>query len=195
MNVNFLGEAILGETEARAPAAVEPPRLAVAGGRGDLDQDLDDLFADFRAGPRPHRGHAVRPAGVALPHGRPSPFTRPDGAAAPKFVYLDMEEYRDMDLTAEAFMRTLDRPGWRRSRAGIVLQAYIPDSFGYQQRILPMGAEPRVRGRGPHHPAVVKGANMEVGTRARPRKKAGRRPLTRANWRPTPTSIAWSARR
>ena len=37
--------------------------------------------------------------------------------SVPKFVYLDMEEYRDLELTAEAFMRTLDRPGLEKARA------------------------------------------------------------------------------
>jgi hypothetical protein len=56
-------------------------------------------------------------------------FTRPDGTVVPKFVYLDMEEYRDKELTAAAFMRTLDRDGLRHVTAGIALQSYIPDSF------------------------------------------------------------------
>ena len=34
-----------------------------------------------------------------------------------------------MELTAEAFMQTLDRPGLEQVSAGIVLQAYMPDSF------------------------------------------------------------------
>ena len=33
-----------------------------------------------------------------------------------------MEEYRDKELTAEAFMRTLDRPGLEQVRAGIALE-------------------------------------------------------------------------
>src|SRR4029077_7907221 len=61
-------------------------------------------------------------------------FTRTDGTIVPKFVYLDMEEYRDKELTAEVFMRTLDRPGLEPSLAGIALQAYIPDSFATQER-------------------------------------------------------------
>lgn len=62
-------------------------------------------------------------------------FTRPDGTCVPKFIYLDMEEYRDLALTAEVFMRTLDRPGLEEVSAGIALQAYIPDSARVQRRI------------------------------------------------------------
>ena len=43
-------------------------------------------------------------------------FTRRDGTVVPKFVYLDMEEYRDKELTADVFMRTLDRPGLEQAR-------------------------------------------------------------------------------
>ena len=42
-------------------------------------------------------------------------FTRRDGTVVPKFVYLDMEEYRDKELTADVFMRTLDRPGLEKA--------------------------------------------------------------------------------
>ena len=62
-------------------------------------------------------------------------FTRTDGTSVPKFVYLDMEEYRDKEITAAAFMRTLDRPGLAQARAGIALQAYIPDSLETQQAL------------------------------------------------------------
>ena len=61
-------------------------------------------------------------------------FIRPDGTSVPKFVYLDMEEYRDMSLTAEAFMETLDLPALRHASAGIALQAYLPDSARTSKR-------------------------------------------------------------
>ncbi|MFM8953151.1 MAG: bifunctional proline dehydrogenase/L-glutamate gamma-semialdehyde dehydrogenase, partial [Planctomycetaceae bacterium] len=78
------------------------------------------------------------------------------------FVYLDMEEYRDLSLTAEAFMRTLGRPGLERVRAGIALQAYIPDSFRWQRRITDWARERVARGGSPVTIRIVKGANMEM---------------------------------
>jgi len=72
-------------------------------------------------------------------------FSRRDGSEVPKFVYLDMEEYRDMRLTAEAFMCTLDRPGLEGVSAGIALQAYLPGAFSVQKEI---DASARVRVRG-----------------------------------------------
>ena len=113
MNVNFLGEAILGEGEAERRLQQYLSGPAVAGDRSGLDQDLDAVLADLAAGPRAHGRRAVRPAGAAVPHGGPRDLHSPrrQRVPVPKFVYLDMEEYRDKELTAEAFMRTLDRAG------------------------------------------------------------------------------------
>ncbi len=89
-------------------------------------------------------------------------FVRSDGTRVPKFVYLDMEEYRDLSLTAEAFMATLDQPGFERIHAGIALQAYIPDSYHWQ-RELTFWAQRRIASGGaPITIRLVKGANMEM---------------------------------
>ena len=89
-------------------------------------------------------------------------FQRRDGTVVPKFVYLDMEEYRDKELTAEVFMRTLDRPGLEQARAGIALQAYIPDSYATQQRITAWARQRVAAGGAPVTIRLVKGANMEM---------------------------------
>lgn len=80
----------------------------------------------------------------------------------PKFVNLDMEEYRDLHLTIEAFIGVLDEPPYRTLPAGIVLQAYLPDSFHGLQR-LSTWAERRVREGGSHIKIrLVKGANLAM---------------------------------
>ena len=45
-----------------------------------------------------------------------------------KMVNLDMEQFRDLDLTVAAFRRVLGEPALAGLDAGIVLQAYIPES-------------------------------------------------------------------
>lgn len=50
-----------------------------------------------------------------------------------KFVNLDMEEYRDLNLTVSAFKKVLDEPEFHSYSAGIVLQAYLPDSYPFQK--------------------------------------------------------------
>ena len=46
-----------------------------------------------------------------------------------KFINLDMEEYRDLDLTIAVFTRILARRELQHLEAGIVLQAYLPDAL------------------------------------------------------------------
>src|SRR5512137_708984 len=129
MNVNFLGEAILSEPEAERRLqqylqGLQWPEIEV------VSIKISTVYSQISPIAREHTVTVLcdrlerlfRTADRAR-------FTRPDGTVVPKFVYLDMEEYRDKELTAAAFMRTLDRDGLRHVRAGIALQSYIPDSF------------------------------------------------------------------
>ena len=162
MNVNHLGEALLGERDAQRRlemylAVLQRPEIEVISvkistiysqisplAREDtVDALCDRLELLFRAAAR-------------------GTFERHDGTVVPKFVYLDMEEYRDMHLTADAFMQTLDRPGLEGVQAGIALQAYIPDSFLVEQSLLAWARERAAAGGGPITIRLVKGANMEM---------------------------------
>ena len=85
-----------------------------------------------------------------------------DGIRVQKFVHLDMEAYRDLAITAEAFMRTLDLTEFKNFSAGMALQAYLPDSYLILQKITDW-ARKRVNGGGdPIKIRIVKGANMEM---------------------------------
>ena len=162
MNVNFLGEAILGEEEAYNRLQMNLQGLQ----RSEVEVvsiKISTLYSQISALARDHTV-AILCERLELLYRTASrlTFTRPDGTVVPKFVYLDMEEYRDMSLTAEVFMRTLERPGLGQTSAGIVLQAYVPDSFHYQQ-LLNEWARRRVAGGGaPIVLRLVKGANMEM---------------------------------
>jgi len=161
MNLNFLGEAILSEEEAEKRLeqylqGLQWPETEV------VSIKISTLYSQISALAREHTVSVlcdrleklIRAADGAR-------FTRPDGQVIPKFVYLDMEEYRDKELTAETFMRTLDRPGLGHVRAGIALQAYIPDSFE-TMLYLQSWARRRVAGGGGRITIrLVKGANME----------------------------------
>ena len=79
-----------------------------------------------------------------------------------KFVHLDMEAYRDLAITTEAFIRTLEQPEFKNFTAGMALQAYLPDSYHILQEITAW-ARKRVAGGGsPVKIRIVKGANMEM---------------------------------
>jgi len=79
-----------------------------------------------------------------------------------KFVNLDMEEYRDLHLTLSAFKRVLDEPEFRSLRAGIVLQAYLPDSWTALQRLTEWALARVAAGGAPIKVRLVKGANLAM---------------------------------
>ena len=79
-----------------------------------------------------------------------------------KFINLDMEEYRDLDLTIEVFTKILDKPAFKQLEAGIVLQAYLPDALGAMQQLQAWSAERRAAGGAPIKVRLVKGANLAM---------------------------------
>ncbi len=168
MNVNYLGEALLGEEDAQRRlqgylAALQQPEIEV------ISVKISTIYSQISALAREHTvGVLCDRLELLFRAAAKARFTRLDGTTVPKFVYLDMEEYRDKDITSEVFMRTLERPGLEQVRAGIALQAYIPDSFGMQQRINDWARErvatdhPTGGARSPVTVRLVKGANMEA---------------------------------
>ena len=83
-------------------------------------------------------------------------------SASPKFINLDMEEFRDLDLTTAVFMRLLDQPKLEKLEAGIVLQAYLPDAVNAIQGLTAWATERRQRGGAGIKVRVVKGANLAM---------------------------------
>jgi RHH-type proline utilization regulon transcriptional repressor/proline dehydrogenase/delta 1-pyrroline-5-carboxylate dehydrogenase len=162
LNVNLLGEAILGEDEAEHRLQANLQRLQMPEIE-TLSIKISTLYSQISALAHEHtvallcdRTEVLVRSAAHLRH------VRADGAAVPKFIYLDMEEYRDMELTAEVFMRTLDRPGLAAIAAGIVLQAYIPDAWPMQQRLVAWARQRVAGGGAPITIRLVKGANMEM---------------------------------
>ncbi|MBW2279530.1 MAG: proline dehydrogenase family protein [Deltaproteobacteria bacterium] len=162
MNVNFLGEALLGEREAerrldRYLQALSDPDIEV------VSVKISTLFSQISALAREHTiGVLCERVERLYRAARRESFSRADGSESPKLVYMDMEEYRDMSITAEVFMRTLDRPGLQDVNAGLVLQAYIPDAFATQRRVTAWAVDRVAAGGAPITLRIVKGANMEM---------------------------------
>ncbi len=161
MNVNFLGEAILSEPEAERRLqqylqGLQWPETEV------VSIKISTLYSQISPLAREHTVAMLcdRLERLFLTADRLR-FQRPNGEVVPKFVYLDMEEYRDKELTAEAFMRVLDWPGLSHVQAGIALQAYIPDSFGTLLQIQDWARRRVASGGGRITIRLVKGANME----------------------------------
>jgi RHH-type proline utilization regulon transcriptional repressor/proline dehydrogenase/delta 1-pyrroline-5-carboxylate dehydrogenase len=73
-----------------------------------------------------------------------------------------MEEYRDLWLTIEVFKQMLSKPKLRNLKAGIVIQAYLPDSYQALKELISF-AQKRVRAGGaPIKIRLVKGANLAM---------------------------------
>lgn len=80
----------------------------------------------------------------------------------PTFINLDMEEFKDLDLTLDVFERVLGDKSLRTYRAGIVLQAYLPEAFAAMKRIQSLAAARVKAGGAPLKVRVVKGANLQM---------------------------------
>ena len=152
LNVNLLGEAVLGDGE----AARRREATAQLAERDDVD--YVSLKASAITGPHAPWGfdHAVEKATEAL-----IPLYR-RAQATGTFVNLDMEDYKDVDLTIEVFTRTLSRPEFADLEAGIVLQAYLPDSLAAMQHLQEWAAARVAAGGAPIRVRVVKGANLSL---------------------------------
>ena len=152
--VNPLGESILGNDEAgrRVDQVLEKLRRpdvdAVSIKASSLVANLDALDFD-RSVERicePLR-EIYRAALLKEPRG---------------FVNLDMEEYRDLQLTVVAFTTVLDEPEFHHLEAGIVLQAYLPDSHGVLEHLGEWASTRRRKGGAGIKVRIVKGANLAM---------------------------------
>ena len=77
-----------------------------------------------------------------------SAIAYPAANGSPKFVNLDMEEYRDLQLTVDVFQSVLDEPEFETLEAGMVLQAYLPDAFAVHQALTKVGDRAACSDRG-----------------------------------------------
>lgn len=153
LNINLLGEAILGEAEAAR---------RLDGTRRLLERDdVDYVSIKVSSTVAPHTpwafDEAVAHAAEAL-----VPLFRIAKARGGKFINLDMEEYKDLDLTIAVFMAILDREEFQGLEAGIVLQAYLPDALAAMIRLQEWSSARVADGGAPIKVRVVKGANLPM---------------------------------
>ena len=162
MNINHLGEAVLGEEESlfRLDTYLE-----------DLKSDeieyisvkISTIYSQIQSLAFDHTVAVLKDRLSQLYRAaRDNFFTRNDGTGVPKFVNLDMEEYRDLEITTAAFIQTLDEEEFKNHAAGIVLQAYLPDSHNIQKELTEWARKRVDEGGAPIKIRIVKGANMEM---------------------------------
>ena len=119
MNVNYLGEALLGEDDAQGRlqsylAALQLPQIEV------ISVKVSTIYSQIFPLARRHATRVLCDRMELLYRAAAKErYRRADGTEVPKFVYLDMEEYRDLWVTVDTFIQTLDRPGLQNVDAGI----------------------------------------------------------------------------
>jgi RHH-type transcriptional regulator, proline utilization regulon repressor / proline dehydrogenase / delta 1-pyrroline-5-carboxylate dehydrogenase len=155
LNINLLGEAVLGEDEA--------------------GKHLDDTYRMLR---RPDVDYvSIKVSSIASQISmwgfedtvdyvvdRLIPLYREaaDAPAGSKFINLDMEEYGDLRLTIAVFKRLLSEPEIKSYEAGIVIQAYLPDALASVQELTEFANARVDEGGAGIKIRLVKGANLAM---------------------------------
>ena len=154
LNINLLGEAILGQAEADNRVAATLALIQ----RPDVD--YVSIKVSATVAPHNHWAHdeaveniveQLRPLYRAAMHSDPVTF-----------INLDMEEYKDLRLTLDVYRRLISEPEFKHYRSGIVLQAYLPDAYQAMLELQEFAAQRVADGGAPVKVRVVKGANLPM---------------------------------
>ena len=162
VNINLIGEAVLGEREAQE--RIEKYLQALQ--NPDIDYisiKISTIFSQIT--PLAHEwtiNELVQRLDTVYTAAMDNTFIDKDKLVKAKFVNLDMEEYRDLHLTLDAFKQTLSLDKFKSLHAGIVLQAYMPDTFEEVKRLASWAKERVQAGGAPIKVRLVKGANQEM---------------------------------
>ncbi len=158
MNLNQLGEAVLGEEEARHRLNANLTRLADP----DVDYISVKISAIYSQIHLVALSETLEEIKIRLRQLYKAAMTHRRADGGYKFVNLDMEEYRDLRLTCSAFQEVLDEPEFYQLEAGIVLQAYLPDAWPVQQQLNAWAIQRVDSGKAGIKIRVVKGANLAM---------------------------------
>ncbi len=151
LNLNLLGEAVLGDREAakRRDGTMEL-----------LERDDVDYVSVKVSSVASQLSMWAFDESVARVVEQLTPLYQRASTGEPTFINLDMEEYHDLDLTVAVFTTILE--SFPDLEAGIVLQAYLPDALGAMQKLQSWASERRTQGGAPIKVRVVKGANLAM---------------------------------
>ncbi len=154
LNINLLGEAVLGPREAAKRLAGTLELL----GRDDVDY----VSVKVSSAVSPHSPWAFDEAVTHVVESLLPLYRLAHASEKRKFINLDMEEYHDLDMTIAVFQRILDRDEFLDLEAGIVLQAYLPDALGAMITLQEWSHNRRSRGGAAIKVRIVKGANLPM---------------------------------
>ncbi len=152
LNINVLGEAVLGSNEAEERFH----RLMEMISRPEIDYVSVKLSAVVAQMITIDHEGSLNAVCAKL---------RPIYAAADKagtFINLDMEEFKDLALTVDVFKRVLSEPEFVHIHAGIVLQAYLPESHAAFADLVAFATKRHEIAGGTIKVRLVKGANLAM---------------------------------
>lgn len=152
LNINVLGEAVLGDREAheRFKAVSEMlQRDEVNYVSVKISSIISQIITIDHAGSLARVGERLRDLYRIA-------------ARKSAFINLDMEEYRDLAITVDVFKEILDEPEFERLNAGIVLQAYLPEAHSYFDELVEWAIARHQRAGGSIKIRLVKGANLAM---------------------------------
>ena len=154
LNLNLLGEAVLGDVE--ADRRLEGTRALLA--RPDVDYvsiKVSSVSSQLSMWAYDETVERVVTRLTPL-------YELAAKSPTAKFINLDMEEFRDLDLTIAIFTKLLDQPQLKGLEAGIVLQAYLPDALAAMQGLTEWAVDRRLAGGAAIKVRLVKGANLAM---------------------------------
>lgn len=162
VNINIIGEMVLGEKEAQK--RIKKYISALTNLHIDyISIKISTIFSQVT--PLAHAwsvNEISKRLELIYSAAMQNKFLNADGGQEHKFVNLDMEEYRDIDITIDAFMQTLSQEKFYSLEAGIVLQAYLPDTFSNLKKLVKWSKERVAKGGVAIKIRLVKGANQEM---------------------------------
>ena len=161
-NVNLLGEVVLGNGEADKRyesylEALKEPDINY------ISVKISGIYAQTHAlNYKECYPELIRRMSELYQAAIDHPYTTPDGVTRPKFINLDMEEYKDAHLTMKLFKEVLSLPQFKNYEAGIVVQAYLPDAWDFQTELLEFARKRVAEGGSPIKMRIVKGCNLDM---------------------------------
>jgi RHH-type proline utilization regulon transcriptional repressor/proline dehydrogenase/delta 1-pyrroline-5-carboxylate dehydrogenase len=162
VNINIIGEAVLGEDEAKQRIqkyiqALENPNIDYISIKiSTIFSQISSLAHEWSVDEISKRLELIYDAAIQ------NSFVNANGKNEYKFINLDMEEYRDVNITIDAFIKTLSQEKFYSLKAGIVLQSYLPETMNNLQKIITWAKKRINKGAVPIKIRLVKGANQEM---------------------------------
>ncbi len=152
LNINVLGEAVLGDHEAserfeRVMQMMARPEVDYVSVK--LSSVASQIIALDREGTLERVSEKLRQI-------------YRQSIATGTFVNLDMEEFRDLRLTVDAFKLVLSEGEFKNLYAGLVLQAYLPESHEVFAELVDWSIERNNQSGGVIKIRLVKGANLAM---------------------------------